>query len=55
MDLFQQSGDAMLLAQEGQRQLAFMLAAKIRSWFGNLRAWHAAMPVTLPPTEPRSR
>ncbi len=55
MDLFQQSGEAMLLAQEGQRQIAVMLATKVRSWFDSLRTWQAAMPVTLPPTEPQPR
>ena len=48
---FQTSGEARLLAHEGQRMLAQMLAAKLRSWFSGLKAWHAAMPGTLPPTE----
>ena len=49
MALFQQSGEAMLLAEEGQRQFARMLAAKVRGWLESLKAWHAAMPGTLPP------
>ncbi len=55
MDLFQQSGEAMLLAQDGQRQLAFAIAATVRRWLVSLKAWHGAMPITLPPTEPQHR
>ncbi len=51
MDVFQQSGEAILLAQDGQRQIALMIAAKVRVWWANLKAWHTAMPATLPPTE----
>ncbi len=55
MDMFQQSGEAMLLAQEGQRQLALAIAAKVRTWFSGFKGWQSAMPVTLPPTEFHSR
>ena len=55
MNAFQQSGEAMLLAQEGQRQLALAIAAQIRTWFNTFKAWQAAMPVTLPPTGPQPR
>ena len=55
MELFQQSGEAILLAQEGQRQLAFAIASLVRGWFVSLKAWHGAMPITLPPTEPQHR
>jgi hypothetical protein len=55
MDLFQQSGEAMLLAQEGQRQIAHAIAAKVGSWISRFKAWQSAMPITLPPTESHSR
>ena len=55
MNVFEQSGEAMLLAQEGQRQIAQALAAQIRTWFANFKAWQAAMPGTLPPTESHQR
>ena len=51
MNVFQQSGEAMLLAHEGEREIANKLAAQIRTWFAKLTAWHAAMPTSLPPTE----
>lgn len=53
MNAFEQSGEAMLLAQEGQRQFALAIAAQFRSWFASFKAWQAAMPGTLPPTEPQ--
>ena len=55
MDHFQQSGEAMLLAHQGQRQIAAMVAAKLRSMVERIKAWHAAMPGTLPPTESQPR
>ena len=55
MNLFQQSGEAMLLAQEGQRQIALAIAAKVREWVASFKAWQAAMPGTLPPTESHMR
>ena len=55
MDLFQQSGEAMLLAQDGQRQIAYALVAKLSGWMSRFKAWQSAMPITLPPTESHSR
>ena len=55
MNVFEQSGEAMLLAQEGQHELAKLLAAQFRTWFAKLTAWHAAMPTALPPTEVQPR
>ena len=55
MDLFQASGEARLLAHEGQRQMAALLAAKLRTWWSQVKEWQAAMPTTLPPTEPSPR
>lgn len=52
---FQTYGEARLLAHEGQRLFAQLLAAKLRGWFADLKAWHAAMPGTLPPTEAQPR
>ena len=52
---FQTYGEARLLAYEGQRLMAQMFAAKLRTWLSGLKAWHAAMPGTLPPTEPQPR
>ncbi len=51
MTVFEQSGEALLLAHEGERAIAEMLAAQVRTWFSKLTAWHAAMPTSLPPTE----
>ena len=55
MDMFQISGEARLLAHEGQRQMAMLLAGKVRTWWSNLKKWQEAMPGTLPPTEPSPR
>lgn len=55
MDMFQQAGEAMLLAQDGQKQIALAAAARIGSWFSKLKVWHATMPGTLPPTEYQPR
>jgi hypothetical protein len=55
MDLFQQSGEAALMAQEGQRQIAHAVAAKVSVWISRFKAWQSAMPITLPPTESHSR
>ena len=54
MNTFQQSGESMLLAQQGQAQIAFAIAAKVRSWLTGFKGWQSAMPVTLPPTESHS-
>ena len=55
MDVFQQTGAAMLLAQEGQRQIALAMASKVRGWLAAVKAWQTAMPGTLPPTEYQPR
>ena len=55
MNVFQQSGEAMLLAHEGEQEIAKMLAAQVRTWFAKLTTWHAAMPTSLPPTEAQPR
>jgi hypothetical protein len=41
------------LAEEGNRQIARALAASVGNAFASLKAWLAAMPTTLPPTESR--
>jgi hypothetical protein len=53
LDSFSQAGEAMLLAEEGNRQIARALAASVGNAFASLKAWLAAMPTTLPPTESR--
>ena len=52
MDTFSKAGEAMLLAEQGNRQIAQGLAAVMRGLLGSLKSWLGAMPTTLPPTEP---
>ena len=51
LNVFQQTGEAVLQAQEGQRLFAAAIATTLRSWFVRFRSWQAGMPGTLPPTE----
>ena len=51
MTTFSRAGEAMLLAQEGNHQLARAVAAAFRRWFAPVKAWLADMPTSLPPTE----
>ena len=52
MDSFSKAGEAMLLADQGNRQIAQGLAALVRSLLASLKTWLAEMPTSLPPTEP---
>ena len=52
MDTFSKAGEAMLLAEQGNRQIAQGLAALVSSLLGSLKTWLGAMPTSLPPTEP---
>ena len=51
MDMFDQVGEAMLLAQEGQLLLGRAVVSAVKGWTAGLRSWLANMPTTLPPTE----
>ncbi len=51
MDTFSKAGEGLLLAQDGQRQIAQAIAAALHRWLVSLRAWVVAMPTSLPPTE----
>jgi hypothetical protein len=55
MNAFEQAGEAMMLAQEGNRQIAQAIAATFRRWTAEFKAWLSAMPTTLPPTESTGR
>lgn len=51
MNGFEQYGEAMLLAHEGNTQAGQALAAAFKRMLGNFKVWLNAMPSTLPPTE----
>ena len=51
MSGFEKYGEAMLLAHDGNTQLASMLAEAFKRLAGRLGGWLRAMPTTLPPTE----
>ena len=51
MDTFSEAGEALLLAEQGHRQIAHEVADLARGLVGSLRTWLAAMPTSLPPTE----
>ena len=53
MDTFSQAGEGILLAQDGQRQIAQALAATLNRWLASFKAWAVTMPTSLPPTESR--
>jgi hypothetical protein len=55
MGSFEKQGEAMLLAVEGQRQIARLIADTVVGWWNNLKQWQSGMPTTLPPTEWRPR
>ncbi|AWV23607.1 Hypothetical protein HVPorG_03471 [Roseomonas mucosa] len=42
MNTFREMGESMILAHEGQRQLAEMLFAKLRNFFSHIRAARSA-------------
>ena len=42
MNTFREMGESMIMAHEGQRQLAEMLFAKLRNFFSQIRAARAA-------------
>ena len=50
MDTFSKAGEAMLLAEEGNRLLAQALVNAVRGWVGSFKTWLRAMPTSLPPT-----
>ena len=51
MNGFEQYGEAMLLANEGNAQAAKFLAAAFKRLVDSFRAYVGALPTTLPPTE----
>lgn len=51
MNGFEQYGEAMLLANEGNTQAGRALAAAFQRMIGSFKVWLHAMPSTLPPTE----
>jgi hypothetical protein len=51
MNGFEQYGEALLLANEGNAQLAQILGAAFKRLVENFRGYVGAMPATLPPTE----
>ncbi len=51
MNGFEEYGQAMLLANEGNVQLAQAFAGGLKKMMASLRGWVSAMPATLPPTE----
>jgi hypothetical protein len=51
MNGFEQYGEAMLLANEGNTQAAKALATVFKRLFETVRGYVGAMPTTLPPTE----
>ena len=51
MDTFSKAGESLLLAEEGNRAIAATVAAVVRGWLTSFKAWLAAMPTSMPPTE----
>ena len=51
MNGFEQYGEAMLLANEGNRQAGAALAAAFKRLVDNIRSYVGGMPTSLPPTE----
>ncbi len=51
MKTFEQAGEAMLLAHEGQLLLTRAFASTVARWASGLKNWLGNMPTTLPPTE----
>ena len=51
MNGFERYGEAMLLAHEGNTQIAEAIAASFKRMAVRVRGWLGAMPTTLPPTE----
>ena len=51
MNTFEQAGEAMLLAHEGQIILGRALVSTVKEWMAGLKTWLGNMPTTLPPTE----
>ena len=52
---FEAYGEAMMLANEGNTQMAHAIADLFKRVFSNFRSYVGAMPSTLPPTESFSR
>jgi hypothetical protein len=51
MNGFEEYGQAMLLANQGNAQVADAIVAGVKRVAENFRGWLRAMPTTLPPTE----
>ena len=51
MSTFTKAGEAMLLAEEGNRQIAQAITAAVMAKLAEFKAWLRAMPTSLPPTE----
>ncbi len=55
MKMFDQAGEAILLAEQGKAELAQALANGVKAWLEAFRDWLGKMPTTLPPTESLGR
>ena len=51
MSVFKDAGTSMMMAAEGNAQLAEMMLAGVKGWIASFRGWLSNMPTTLPPTE----
>ncbi len=51
MNMMEQAGEALILAQQGNTLLARSLAATVKGWVAGLGTWLRNMPTTLPPTD----
>ena len=51
MKIFEQAGETMLLAHQGNVQIGKAIVATLRAWRDGVTAWLRNMPTTLPPTE----
>ena len=55
MSVFQDAGSAMILAAEGNVELARLIQSGWKTFTASFKSWLASMPATLPPTEPAPR
>ncbi len=51
MDTFSKAGEALLLAEEGNREIARAFATLVRGLLSSLKTWLATMPTSMPPTD----
>ncbi len=55
MRTFEQAGEAMLLAEQGQREIANAVLTSVKRWIAGFQAWRGRMPTAMPPTESHPR